>query len=248
MKRCLSIFGLVIMLLLSCSDAGVVYAAETKDYFTYDGVDYKYSDSIMTHIEDGKDVMVFAQHKKTNYSLYDQTEIFILLYDGDLYNVGCAVNDNMYYFKQFNVNDSSVSCGTDFIMYQLNIKKDGTFSYSGSSSGSRTAAPSVPVKDTSYSYDYQGYKYTITGKGFLYASTDIYYCDYIAGEPFVNLDKTSAFFVGPLVPLVKIVEKVELGEVMKEIWILLPMAITCLVGYVGLRKALRRLVRILQRA
>ena len=184
--------ALMVALVPTCSTK----ASEDKTYFEYSGIQYQYDSDIVSKISSGYDVLIFEQHHYGSYGIANREEFRILTFDGNLYDVGIVQNGNSYYLALFD-KDTGEMANVPIQYYCMSLNLDGGSYYWPPTSqhlAGEGESVVVEVHYSVYTYAHQGYNYTITPKGILYSSADIYYCDYVDSSNLSNIDKYDVMY------------------------------------------------------
>lgn len=259
MKKSIFIITLVFTLLLSCSGGGLVaYAAYgdsisfyndnvsissvvldevSESGFSYEGVSYAYPDEILNFIKANSLDSFFV----TRYVINDVSRIIFVFYKDDVTTVRYSnANGSSYTYDYIKFESSELFCDVSY-----NIGSDGLVVNS--------------ILDELSYYQINNYKMDddyasvvcsetnlldLSSRSIIYSNKDLI----VEDGKFIG----TCFFHLP--QLVLGTEQQTLTQILnqenplKEILLLLPMAMVCLVGYVALRKGLRILETILKTA
>lgn len=255
-SRFVAVFVLVFTLLLSCSGGLVAKAAygSSIDFnscteldisidkvsmsdITYNNITYGFPDEVLNFVNTNALDTFFV----TRYSFGDISYIHVVIYKDDVTTI-----------KYSNANGSNYT--QDYIQWDSNDE----FCYLTYIAGDEGLSLDSCLTKITY-YEIRNYRVDknlassvcseenlldLASRAIIYSSNDLVVemyscvgtCFFHLSQPELGLDQQV------------IAQILEQTNPLQEILLLIPVTIACLVGYVGLRKALNRLVRILRRA
>ena len=247
------IFGLALILGFFANQVQIVFASEIDESVPYtvnfEGIEIA-----------GKGYLYPFEEYRAGYDFYvsgyyddsDKDETFDSLvfkvrdWDGAVYNVGCySSNPNLSYscfFEHDSVYSKYNLPSTSFREYTLTYDLEKGYGSWNNDFTSNTA-----IYFDAYSHYF--------GLGVVYSTAVLHWCSkrgdsYEAYEG-TNIDLNSIFFrkaPTPKMSLLKTVESVGLAGTMKQVVRMIPIVIVVSVGYLGLRKALTILRKVLFQA